>query len=708
VKSSDSGQRGKAEVLGCVWSNLYQTLSHSLPQNTARRAANVFLACLLEETIRGARLPALEDFNSINSILGSSIELSSELWEAFTPTLCQLTAPLGDVQFEHWTLDSWIEAFQASDPSRKSLGAFATPTVFANALAEATLSFDDGAFPKSIIDPAAGTGALLLAAHRRLTKNGVSCEDASLRLHGIEFDVASRELCVLLIWVSGGGGSPLLTAVADHIECADALNVRWNERGTYDALLMNPPWESLRHERSEPAMARARENCLRRLVSPEVVNPNLPPLFSAQGRGDRNLAKMFIELAPHIVRKGGRIGAVLPAAFGSDDGMAELRSLLFEHVALDRWTTFENTKRHFNIDSRYKFGLLSGTRSNEGTESLEVRAFCSEPKEINERHIPLERTHIFHIGGPDRMIPEFVSCSERDAVARALSNGVPFFEHGALGTVVYRREVDLTLGRKRDLFWPVTASPPRRSDELQIEDARPIVPVLEGRMVGQYDCFQKSWIEGHGRRAVWRSNGDLPVDQCRPQYVTYLRPTHPHRVAICDVTSATNARTVHATLVPEGWVCGNTAPVLEFEDEEASFAGLAILNSMAFDWVARRIVGGLHLNRFYLARMAWPNLTGAQVSELARLARRIAASHARGLPNHPCKSDLQAIIADMVSVERIVLDGYRMSASMRRDVYREERSDRRGFWRYYDTSEIGLCVARQIVGGNVSAHIAAE
>ena len=127
---------------------------------------------------------------------------------------------------------------------------------------------------------------------------------------------------------------------------------------------------------------------------------------------------------------------------------------------------------------------MSGTRSNEGTVSLEVRAFCSDPEGIKERHVPLKHTHIFHIGGQDRMIPEVVSCSERDAIARALSNGVPFFEDGTLGAVRYRREVDLSPGRKRDLFWPVTASPPKRSDELQIEDVRSLVPVLEGRMVG--------------------------------------------------------------------------------------------------------------------------------------------------------------------------------------------------------------------------------
>src|SRR5882724_7246456 len=93
-----------------------------------------------------------------------------------------------------------------------------------------------------------------------------------------------------------------------------------------------------------------------------------------------------------------------------------------------------------------------------------------------------------------------------------------------------------------------------------------LVPLIEGRMVGQYDFFQKSWISGRGRRAHWVLNADRALRNCRPQFVTQARFGTGARLAICDVTSATNTRTIHATLVPDGWVCGNTAPVLLFED----------------------------------------------------------------------------------------------------------------------------------------------
>lgn len=696
------------DQIGRLWSKLLHILVVELTAVEARRVTNILLASSISNAGLDGRVPSFADVETISKVLGKPVALQPDLLISCWDVLSSVRETLAHGSDTNWQLDSWIEAFQASDPSRKALGAYATPTVFADALAEIALTQGESWPLKRIIDPAAGTGALLLAAHRRLVSMGLQGRTASLCLYGIEIDPAARELCILLLWTAGGGDLPLLEALSTRIECKDALQVPWEERESFDVLLMNPPWESLRHLRSDPDMAQARARALHRLEHSQPLDPSLPPLFSSQGRGDRNLAKMFIELAPHLLRPGGRLGAVLPAAFGSDDGMADLRRLLFKCMALDRWTTFENIQRHFNIDSRYKFGLLSGIRSVDGTTALDVRAFCSDPSETKSRHVRLEGAQIAHIGGPDYMIPEVVSASERDAIACALSCGTAFFDGGALGAVEYRREVDLTLGRERKKFWHVDEMPPSDSKELRTEILRDLVPVMEGRMVGQYDCFQKSWVEGSARRAVWRFNSDLPLSRCRPQYLSYRRSQHPYRLAICDVTSATNARTVHATLVPEGWLCGNTAPVLEFESEVAAYAALAVLNSMAFDWIARRIVGGLHLNKFYFARMAWPYLNAADVTRLADCARRIAAAHPRGLPYSTGECGYIPPVMDMVLVEKIVLNGFGMSKEMRSVVYTEDRSDRRGFWRYFEGSALGLQVARLTLDQNASTLIAAE
>ena len=93
------------------------------------------------------------------------------------------------------------------------------------------------------------------------------------------------------------------------------------------------------------------------------------------------------------------------------------------------------------------------------------------------------------------------------------------------------------------------------------------LPLYEGRMIGQFDFSQKGWVSGKGRNAVWR---EIPwaQKQTEPQYLMarqdYLRGDRSERgqkLAIMDVTSSTNVRTMIASTVAD-LPCGNSAPVL--------------------------------------------------------------------------------------------------------------------------------------------------
>ncbi|MEX0670399.1 MAG: hypothetical protein WD060_08090, partial [Pirellulales bacterium] len=130
-----------------------------------------------------------------------------------------------------------------------------------------------------------------------------------------------------------------------------------------------------------------------------------------------------------------------------------------------------------------------------------------------------------------------------------------------------------------------------------------LLPLYEGRMVGQFDFSEKGWVSGKGRTAVWR---EIPWDEkeIEPQYLmpaqTYAseRPDScsRSRVAFMDIASATNQRTCIATAIP-GLPCGNSAPVLF---SVSPLALSAVLNSFAYDNVARQRCGGLHLNYFVI------------------------------------------------------------------------------------------------------------
>lgn len=612
-------------------------------------------------------------------------------------------------------LDQWIAAWQAATPTQKTLGAYATPWSFAMRLAEAAVKPLCRRASFRVVDPSAGAGSLLLACFEVLTqgKPPVDRVNVVYRLHGVELDPVARELCCHLLWLAAAPGRADLRRIAENIAVDNAITRDWwSAPGgiMFDALVMNPPWESLRHEVGEHDFhAGARKATLERLGSSIDRGQGLPPLFSLQGRGDRNLVKAFLELAPHLLKPRGRLAALIPGAFSSDFGMARLRELYLDHLAVERWTGFENLQGHFPIDSRYKFGVLIGRRSMAGTKTLRTRSFSTLPEEIAAGHIKISRNDLVRLGGVAEMIPELRNLSEKRTLSHILEAGVPFFSGGPFGEVTYRRELDMTLDRKAGEFVRFEDAgrlSPLPDGSFLGPRGRRFVPLVEGRMVSHYDCFQKSWVSGSGRRAQWEDNGARPLVQCRPQFVTSPHGIDEARVAICDVTSATNTRTVLAAMVPTEWRCGNTAPVLVFPTQTMALAAIAVLNSLIFDWVARRMVSGLHLNKFYLEAMVWPNISKDRVDDLASISLQIMKQNPRMTPEISAlpasisnykKISFRSRIHMLSSVEAIVANGYGLNKEFLKKIYSGDRSDRRGFWRYFDNDKENYDIAREAI-----------
>lgn len=609
-------------------------------------------------------------------------------------------------------MHSWAAAYQRATTTQKALGAYATHNAFASALARISIGPLARDRIYRIVDPSVGAGNLLLAAIE-LYGRGIS--DAHLKkfilsLHGVELDPHARELCCLLIWLMGSSCGVTLNQVARNIRLANALTLDWwSNDELYDVLLMNPPWESLRHSvDDDPGGERAQT--VIRLASPHVGASDLPPLYTAQGTGDRNLFKAFVELVPHLLVDGGRLGALLPAAFASDAGMSQLRERYFEQFEIARWTSFENRGGYFPIDSRYKFGLLAATRSTVGTRQLSVRSFAVEPDEVDAPHIALDQADIRLLGRRYHIIPELSRHRELDILRVALQAGSPLFEPGPFGVVRYRREVDLSLGKAQ--FQHISAMRLSNCGDATFLDkrGRRFVPLLEGRSVGAYDCFQKTWVSGSGRTAVWKENAEQPLSQCSPQYVTHPLPDLPPRVALCDVTASTNTRTVIATRVPQTWRCGNTAPVLEFDSDLLAFAGLGVMNTMVFDWIARRLASGLHLNKFILEGLVWPQLDEAGLAAAAHAAWSICV----GKPRSGISRDETAVpswrsgvrskrvrpqspIEAAAQLEVLTARGLGLTRLDLEAVFQQDRSDRRGFWRYFDAEPQALEVVEQVL-----------
>ena len=130
------------------------------------------------------------------------------------------------------------------------------------------------------------------------------------------------------------------------------------------------------------------------------------------------------------------------------------------------------------------------------------------------------------------------------------------------------------------------------------------LPLYEGRMIGQFDSSQKGWVSGKGRGAVWR---EIPWGrkQVEPQflmaaehYEDNLPSTARPKVAVMDITSSTNARTMISSTLA-GVPCGHSIGVLNCSPTLASSLSTS-LNSYVYDFCLRIRFSGLHTSWFIL------------------------------------------------------------------------------------------------------------
>jgi len=171
-------------------------------------------------------------------------------------------------------------------------GRFFTPGEVALALAERTLEGLEG--PVSVLDPACGQGALLVAAARKL--------GPSARLEGWEKDPKTLHRAKAALHEAGVDA----TLVRRDALLEDAP-------GVFDAVIANPPWVSFS----------GRENVA---ISP-TLRAHLRARFESF-RGWPQLQGPFLERALELVRPGGRIGFVLPRQVLELEKYAPVRAIV--------------------------------------------------------------------------------------------------------------------------------------------------------------------------------------------------------------------------------------------------------------------------------------------------------------------------------------------------------------------------------------------
>ena len=201
-----------------------------------------------------------------------------------------------------------------SSAARKARGAFFTPPTLCRHVVEwAVRTADD-----DILEPSCGEAAFLLAASERLGELAGSNRRSAGQLDGIEVHKESARHAEAVVCAAGHTAK---VRVGDFFTFAPTA--------AYDAVIGNPPYVRYQDFSGIPR-ARAREAALRAGVA-------LTALASSWAA--------FTVHAALFLKRGGRLGLVLPAELLTVNYAAEVRRFLMERFARVRLVLF--TERVF-------------------------------------------------------------------------------------------------------------------------------------------------------------------------------------------------------------------------------------------------------------------------------------------------------------------------------------------------------------------------
>jgi hypothetical protein len=383
--------------------------------------------------------------------------------------------------------------------------------------------------------------------------------------------------------------------------------------GGFDAVVGNPPWDMVRGDSGDEGTRLERRADARQLT--DFVRES--GVYRVETRVHANRYQLFVERALQLVRRGGRVGLVLPSGIASDAGAAPLRRFLFDRADVDAITGLDNRDAIFPIHRSVRFVLLACT-AGRATSQIRCRFGISRPEALERdddaKGVTLTRSFLSRLSGSDDLgIPEIGS--EIDLRLLERISGL----HPRLGSVEgwnahFGRELNASDDRAR--FEP-------------FENGHTARPVVEGK---QIDPFR------------------VQVDRSRYQLKAGALDRVPRRIRLAyrDIASSTNRLTLIAALIPARVVTTHTLFCLKTPLMlDAQQVLCALLNSYVANYLVRFRVN-THVTVSLVSRLPVPLIKAADPSfnRIATLAKTLmrGSTGAEGMEEY---AELQALIAGL-------------------------------------------------------------
>ena len=225
-----------------------------------------------------------------------------------------------------------------------------------------------------------------------------------------------------------------------ELEMLDAFT---DTRRGFDLVVGNPPWEKPKPSKNEfftpydPAFrslttnTKKNERAKELLKNPEVAKSYAEYLqsfrergafyktFTMQGTGDRDMWQLMLERMLSLVANGGAISVVLPSQILGNTSSTDMRRRLLD-MDITQAYVFENRKKIFPIDSRYRFLLLTVQNRQDGPDEFPAAFYLHHLDSLKDHQKEAKKFTVCSKQKIEMASPQDLTIPEVSEQARAL------------------------------------------------------------------------------------------------------------------------------------------------------------------------------------------------------------------------------------------------------------------------------------------------
>lgn len=410
------------------------------------------------------------------------------------------------------------------------------------------------------------------------------------------------------------------------------------EKGGFDCVLGNPPWERIKLQEkeffgsrdSEIATAQnkaEREKLIKTLPErkPELARAFKEAKHEAEAQskfireskrfpltavGDINTYAIFAETVREIINQQGRTGVIVPVGIATDNTTKNFFGDLIKTQTLASLTGFENEAFIFSeVHHAFKFCILSITGKNIKIKETDFIFFCRYIRDVEnpKKHFTLSSTDISLINPNTLTCPIFRTSPDAEITKKIYQN-MPVIEN----ETTKNNPWDMSFLRMFDMA--------NDSQLFRNEIEKNCLPLYEAKMFHQFDHHFSSYEDA---KQANLNSGILPqiASEIKQNFYFNITPRYwidkkeienrLHQkwnkqwlLGWRDITNAISQRTVISSIIPFAGCADTILLMIPSQNYLKIIPCLySNLNSFVFDFIARQKVGGNHLKFFTMKQL---------------------------------------------------------------------------------------------------------